>query len=1140
MTRVQSVGKFERVELPILASLMAIPPPGSIRYSVAASVLPQWGILMRVVGWLSVLASAFVFAAEITIAQDTPPTWHGVTVSKVTPALKAKYNLLTPVGVVITEIRSGSAAAKSSLRVGDLILSLDDKPTLEPTAFADLLKSTRAGSTISFAGMRASTGLKVSILRPRPKRLPLRTVSEPPQLMLDTGGHMSLIRDLQFTPDGQYIISAGDDKVIRIWDWRSGKTVRTIRGQVGRGVWGAIYAIALSPDGRLLAVGGVTADRDHHIRLYDFSSGKQVSLLRGHRNTILDLAFSKDGSKLISGQFGRPALAILWDVSKPQAPRLLHRLKGHLQNVRAVRFLPDGKRAITGSDDGLLRLWRVRDGRLIKELRGHRGDIDQSLAVRQSDGVIASGDFRGEIRLWDGKSGAFLRTLAVLRSGVRALTFSPDGQLLLASHRLRPNHAFVLDASAGTRRFTYTAHASAYPSSVFSSAISPDGRYAATASGPNWQIHVWELATGKRFETPNGQPLSLVGTGGPRWAVGFSADGQRIAWGNRYRFRSYSYRGPLQYQLRLPTKVARLGQPEKIVLDQPFVRASTKFGSVSLSHRKGGKFRKGAGILDISRNGKRLFSITRDSFDGYGHWAYTFSHDGKTIISGGSNGMLGSYYLTGQRVHPWSQGFIGHDGQIMSVVSSPDGRFLVSGGQDQTVRLWNVKTRELIVTLFQGDDGKWLIWTPQGFYSGSPGAGKIVGWQINKGYGKEADYVTGQQVRKTLLRPDIVERAIVLGSAKAAVKEAGLERLSIADVLEKSPPKIRMEAEWRATRGRGTLGILFEPNALPVIAVKAFVDGVRVTLHEIDPPPGKPTTHPDGSKLKVYEVPLHKGENVVRVVAVNSAGESLPKHATIIHLAEGELDRRGTLWLLAVGVDKYPGVQKFYRHLRYAGRDARVFAATVQARMKRGHERIDATVLVNGGSQGEPTADNIRAALKRISTLAKDNDTVMVFLAGHGETWTGGRYHFLPTDAERHTRNEMGRNMIAWTTVRTAITKAKGRRLIFVDACRTGPAGYNARLLQDANADGYIAFNAASANQAAREYERERHGAFAYALIEGLRGKAYDPTVRGVTVYKLGNFVFEKVFQRTDGFQTPEYYPGQGGNVVLTRIGRAQ
>ena len=74
--------------------------------------------------------------------------------------------------------------------------------------------------------------------------------------MLDTGGHMAMINGIAFTPDGRQLVSASEDKTIRVWDLASGKTVRTIRGESAPGDAGKVYAMALSPDGKWLAAGG--------------------------------------------------------------------------------------------------------------------------------------------------------------------------------------------------------------------------------------------------------------------------------------------------------------------------------------------------------------------------------------------------------------------------------------------------------------------------------------------------------------------------------------------------------------------------------------------------------------------------------------------------------------------------------------------------------------------------------------------------------------------------------------------------------------------------------------------------------------------------------------------------------------------
>src|SRR5262249_2103723 len=150
----------------------------------------------------------------------------------------------------------------------------------------------------------------------------------------------------------------------------------------------------------------------------------------------------------------------------------------------------------------------------------------------------------------------------------------------------------------------------------------------------------------------------------------------------------------------------------------------------------------------------------RDTSNGSRHIAYSFTPDGRSVVSAGSFGVITAYDLRGNS----SGEYVGHEGDVWAVSPSPDGRLLVSGSADQTLRLWNASTRELVATLFYGSDGEWVIWTPQGYYAASPNGDKIVGWQINRGVDRDADYVTAHQLRDHFYRPDIVERAIVLAS----------------------------------------------------------------------------------------------------------------------------------------------------------------------------------------------------------------------------------------------------------------------------------------------------------------------------------------------------------------------------------------
>ena len=151
-------------------------------------------------------------------------------------------------------------------------------------------------------------------------------------------------------------------------------------------------------------------------------------------------------------------------------------------------------------------------------------------------------------------------------------------------------------------------------------------------------------------------------------------------------------------------------------------------------------------------------------------------------------------------------------------------------------------------------------------------------------------------------------------------------------------------------------------------------------------------------------MPLAKGENKIAIAAVNDTGETVAS-LSLTHEGEGDLDKRGTLYILAIGVDAYKGLGNHCGEdghqscdLNFAGADAKAFAEAMEKRAGPLHERVVKRVLVNGAAADDaPTAANIQDALGLLRETGT-NDTAMMFVSGHGVN-DGPNYRFVPTDA---------------------------------------------------------------------------------------------------------------------------------------------
>jgi WD40 repeat protein/tRNA A-37 threonylcarbamoyl transferase component Bud32 len=527
-------------------------------------------------------------------------------------------------------------------------------------------------------------------------------------------------------------------------------------------------------------------------------------------------------------------------------------MRGHVGGVNRVVFTPDGKRIISGGEDGTIRVWDIATGKELMKIDAHKSWITYT-RVHPDGKQIASSSGENTVKLWDLDNGNLIRIFHGHTGRVTCVDFSPDGKRLVSCSV--DSTVRVWDVNTGKEILLLTT-----PNRKFASvAFSPDGKrlVALTITGAdgNRFIKVWDSVTGVPLNEKNNLNFGSLGVL-HFWDVEFDKEGENILTSNWDQ--------------------ALVWDAETLEI-KTFIPHPHKYGSRRAAFSPDGRYIVTGGVFgDLKIWNKNNGSLIRTL---HGHtgaiWGVSYSPDGTQIASCGDDGTIRiwSAYIDYEKLiielaHPnnsinavsfnhdgtmvasgatdnsiriWSTKewkklyeLSGHSGRITSLKFSPDDKKLISGSEDMSIRIWDMNTvpptASIVLTGHSGPVNV-VDYCPDGHYICSGSSDKTVKiWDAKTG--KLLKALTGHTEGVTTIQYNHNGRNIISGSEDKSIKIWDVETSTCLKTLKGHEDAITCVAvspdDSKIISGdeRGTLFCWDQDSGSPLFSMKGHLERV--------------------------------------------------------------------------------------------------------------------------------------------------------------------------------------------------------------------------------------------------------------------------------------------------------------------------